>query len=110
MSIFTYQTRIRLDKEQDALLSAHSMVWNKAKHKLHADVMKGNKPNDLKSKYISDLSISAREFNSIKLEIQGSHNSYLSNAKRYISEAKSKIKRLDKQIKIWHTKSYHRQS
>lgn len=98
MGIFTYQTRLRTDEEQDALLSAHSKIWNKAKHKLHSDIMKGNKPNDLKSKYIAEESISAREFNSIKLELRGSHQSYLSNAKRYISEAESKIKSLDKQI------------
>jgi IS605 OrfB family transposase len=98
MGIFTYQTRIRTDEEQDALLSAHSKIWNKTKHKLHADIMKGTKPNDLKSKYIAEESISAREFNSIKLELQGSHQSYLSNAKRYISEASSKVKRLTGQI------------
>lgn len=98
MGIFTYQTRLRTDEEQNALLSAHSKIWNKAKHKLHADIMKGANPNELKSKYIAEENISAREFNSIKLELQGSHQSYLSNAKRYISEASTRVKRLTGQI------------
>jgi IS605 OrfB family transposase len=98
MGIFTYQTRLRTDEEQDALLSAHSKIWNKTKHKLHADIMKGAKPNDLKAQYVAGLSLSSKEFNSIKLELQGSHQSYLSNAKRYISEASTKVKRLTGQI------------
>ncbi len=98
MGIFTYQTRLRTDEEQDALLSAHSKIWNKTKHKLHADIIKGAKPNDLKAQYVAGLSLSSKEFNSIKLELQGSHQSYLSNAKRYISEASTKVKRLTGQI------------
>jgi IS605 OrfB family transposase len=100
-SVFTYQTRLKTNEAQDALLDKHCRHWNSAKHTLHNDIQNQINPNDkdVKREFLFDNNLSSREYNSIKLNLQGTHSSYQANAPRYIEENEGKIKGFETKLK-----------
>lgn len=58
--IFTYQTRLGLDKEAEGCLVAYGKLYGKVERSLFADMSKGVVPGKLKSGYLSRFGITAR--------------------------------------------------
>jgi hypothetical protein len=100
-SVFTYQTRLKTNEAQDALLDQHCRHWNSAKHTLHNDIQNQINPNDkdVKREFLFDNDLSSKEYNSIQKSLKGTHSSYKANAPRYIEENEGKIKGFETKLK-----------
>ncbi|MBN2478907.1 MAG: hypothetical protein JXA94_01635, partial [Parachlamydiales bacterium] len=95
----TYQTRIKnFDKKTEEILSSCANLLSILERKLFSDLMKGKKINDLKKEYIKNHQITARQFNSIRFQIEGKIRSFYEIKKSRIFELNQKIKNLEKTI------------
>lgn len=96
--VTTFQTRINLSIESESVLDAMSKTLSTVERKLYADFMKGQKITQLKSHYINRYGISARQFNAIRINLEGKIDSILKLNKTYIKDTESAIKKLEKAI------------
>lgn len=95
--LFTYQTRIKSQEHHDVLL-AYSEIMNKVERKLFADYSRGKKPNELKSTYLKDFKITARQYNSVRVQLEGKIASIKEIRKELIHTSKERIVSLEKKI------------
>ena len=95
----TYQTRLKNDSSSDHILDESAKLLSQAKRSLFKEILKGEKINDLKSKFIKDFNITARQFNSIRIELEGQIRSNKELLKLQISELKTRINNLKKIVK-----------
>ncbi len=97
---FTYQTRLPiLTEKEDLFLSQTATLLSKVERTLFADFSKAKKLNDLKSIYLEKFSITARQFNSCRISLEGKIRSYQEGLKERISLLKTKIQKLEKHVK-----------
>lgn len=94
----TFQTRINLKDEQTIILSRMAEHLSRVERHLYADYMKGHKLTALKSAYIKQHGLSARQFNAIRVSLEGKIDSILELSKTYIADTQSQIKKLNKAI------------
>lgn len=95
---FTYQTRLPLDISCEAILGEYADIINRLERKLFADIASGKKANDLKSTYLSHFHITARQFNAIRVGIEGKIASIQERRAGSIVESKNRIADLEKTI------------
>jgi len=70
--VFTYQTRLDLTEEQEAVLDQYAQLYGKVERTLFAALIAGEKTkNELKSEYINKFGITARQFNAIRIGLEG---------------------------------------
>jgi hypothetical protein len=69
--IFTYQTRLALDAEQAAALDAYAALYGRVERSLFAAFQAGGKLNDLKRQFLPKFGITARQFNAIRVGLEG---------------------------------------
>lgn len=91
----TYQTRI---SGFDAPLDAYASLMAKVKHKLFADLCRGKEVSSLKSTYLIQYKITARQFNAARVEMEGKIASIQERQKQLIGEKKDQIQELEKKI------------
>lgn len=94
--IRTYQTRI--SHTPDTLLSTYASLMARVEHCLFADIAKGKKANDLKSSYLIRFGITARQFNSVKIQLEGKIASIKTRHLQLIEQKKEQIKALEKKL------------
>lgn len=94
----TYETRIGISTSHDTVLNAFSRYFTRLQRRLFADISAGQKPNELKSDYITRYQISARHFNSIRVSVEGKIASIKARQPEIIAEKKDRIKSLEKKI------------
>jgi len=94
----TYQTRINIDDDQEMVLSKMADHLSRVERHLYADYRKGKKLTSLKSQYIKVYQISGRQFNAIRISLEGKMDSILELGKTYIDDTQSQIKKLQKAI------------
>ncbi|NGX30177.1 MAG: hypothetical protein KR126chlam4_01355 [Candidatus Anoxychlamydiales bacterium] len=94
----TYQTRIKADAKLDEILTMYSTHLSMVCRNLFKDLISNKKINELKKEYIKKYKITARQFNSCRLEVEGKIKSYNELRKNRISSLKQKIKFLEKKI------------
>jgi len=105
----TYQTRIS-DERKEALSDYASLV-SRAERSLFADLTRGKNLKDLKSSYLVRFGITARQFNSIRVELEGKVDSIRKRLPQLIDLKKQQIKSLEEKLpkvkskKIKHQKS-----
>lgn len=98
--MFTYQTRIDVDDNVDKTLTITASLLSKVERSLFKDYYIKNKSlNELKSLYIKKFQITARQFNSIRSKLDGKISSYKTNLNERISLLKTKVKKLEKNVK-----------
>ena len=69
---FTYQTRVRETSPLlNAFLSDYAALYGLVERKLFADVCRGNHILKLKNEYLTKFGITARQFNAIRIVLQG---------------------------------------
>jgi IS605 OrfB family transposase len=95
----TYQTRFDAGKKTFEILALCSEFFSKLERKLFTDIIKGKNINDLKKEYIKKQQITARQFNSMRLQIEGKIKSAIERQKEQIAELKLRIKGLESSIK-----------
>jgi len=98
--IFTYQTRPKIDDKSNKTLTEMSFLLSKVERSLFKDLYQNKKNiNDLKSSYIKRFGITARQFNSCRIKLEGKIRSYKELLKERISLLESKLRKLKKHIK-----------
>lgn len=104
--IKTQSNYAEISKQLDEVIVLHNLV----ERTLYAEIqnyfklnnvnkLPDSKANELKSKYIAQFNINARQYNSIKSVLDGKIQSILELNKDYIVDLKDKIKDLEKSIK-----------
>ena len=96
--IFTYQTRISVTPEQDQLLREYARRFGHIERTLFADLQKGKAANQLKSEYLSRFDITARQFNGLRIQLQGKIASLKERIPVRIENLKTKIRKAKKTI------------
>lgn len=102
---FTYQTRIVENLQTHDILSSYASYYSKIKHKLYVDLLKNKDLNFLKQEYIKKYQITARQFNSCRIEIEGKIKAYNEHKKYQIVLLKEKISNLEKNISKFKNKN-----
>lgn len=96
--IFTYQTRPILDDGQAAVLDAYAELYGRAERSLYAAMQAGGKLNDLKRYFLPRFGITARQFNAVRIGLDGKIDSIKQRRPDLIIEVQAKIKKATKVI------------
>jgi IS605 OrfB family transposase len=95
----TFQTRVDLDPIADEVFCELSKYFAHIKHCLFAEITSGKKANSLKNDYLLRFEITARQFNAIRVEVEGKISSIKQRLILLIKEKKDRIISLQKKIK-----------
>ena len=96
---FTYQTRCCTDASSDQLLTQMAEILSSAERHLFKDFSAGKKISDLKTEYIKNYQITARHFNSLKVQLEGKIASVKERQIAHASCLEEKIASLTKKLK-----------
>jgi len=69
--VFTYQTRVSVTPEQDQMLRECAVRFGRVERTLYREMQKGADANRLKSDYLVRFAITARQFNAVRIQLQG---------------------------------------
>ena len=89
----TYQSRI-----QESFVEAlpiYASLMSLVEHKLFAEICRGKEAGGLKSSYLIRYGITARQFNAIRVKIEGKIDSITQRRKQLIEEKKHQIEALE---------------
>ena len=103
----TYQTRPRLCSAVEEALYAYADHFARIEHSLFADICKGETANDLKSAYLTRFGITARQFNAIRVKVEGKIASIKEHVNIQIKELQERIKSLELKISKLENKRLH---
>lgn len=87
--IRTYESRI--SNFIDEPLSKYASLMTTVKHKLFTDLSKGKESSILKSSYLIQYGITARQFNGIRVSVEGKIRSIKERQKQLIEEKKKRL-------------------
>jgi IS605 OrfB family transposase len=104
---FTYQTRLILEVDQDAILCSYSEQMTRMERRLFADLAANNLVNTLKKEYIASFGITARQFNSCRIQVEGKINSIKERSIGIINELKEQISILEARIQKLEKNALH---
>ena len=96
--VFTYQTRPVLDDDQAAALDGYAELYGRTERSLFAAMQAGGKLNDLKREFLPRFGITARQFNAVRIGLDGKIDSIKQRRPDLIIEAQAKIKKAVKVI------------
>lgn len=96
--VFTYQTRPVLDDGQGAVLDAYAELYGRAERSLFAAMQAGGKLNDLKRDFLPRFGITSRQFNAVRIGLEGKMDSIKQRRPDLIVETQTKIKKATKVI------------
>jgi len=94
----TFHTRIPSSIEADIILSAYADVYGRAERKLFAKLANGGDSSKLKSTFLKEFGITARQFNAISIGLKGKISSIKERRKGLIAEAKARIAKASKVV------------
>lgn len=95
---FTYQTRLYLTSEQEAILETYAQHMSLVERKLFAEIAAGKDSSDLKSSFLTQFEITARQYNACRVQVEGKIASIKQRRAGQIVEAKERIEALEKKI------------
>lgn len=95
---FTYQTRLNLTSEQEAILAAYAQHMSLVERKLFVKLAAGKNSSDLKSPFLTEFQITARQYNACRVQVEGKIASIKERRAGQIVEAKQRIDVLEKKI------------
>jgi IS605 OrfB family transposase len=95
----TYQTRLKLNEEQEAVFQEYAVLLNNVEHSLFAEVAKGKTSASCKNEFLKKFGITARQFNACRVSLEGKMSACRIGQERAITSLKELIASIDKQIK-----------
>jgi len=95
----TFETRLKVDSTTDSVLQECAHLFAHIKHRLFADIASGKSPRELKNDYLVRYKITARQFNALRVQVEGKIASVKKLRPIHIAEAKERIASLTKKIK-----------
>ncbi len=96
--IFTYQTRLKLESGQSDELSAYAGLHGKAERCLFAALQAGGTINDLKRDFQKRFGLTARQFNALRVGLDGKIASIKARRPELLAESAARIARAEKVI------------
>ncbi len=96
--VFTYQTRLAPTPDQAAMLDAYAVLHGRAERSLFAVMRRGGAINDLKRDFLARFGITARQFNAIRVGLEGKIASIKERRPRSITEGAARIRKAEKVI------------
>ena len=106
--IFTYHTRVTLSRDQDRALADYAALLCRAERTLHGDLQRGKRAELLKSEYLVRFGLTARQFNAVRIQLEGKLKAMgellplqIENLKTKIKKAKKTIAKLAKRVPDW---------
>ena len=97
--IFTYHTRLTLAPVQEGVLNRYAILYGKAERSLFAAIQSGKDPVRLKASFIKTFGITARQFNAIRMHLQGKIASVKALQSVHAEQLRTKIVKAKKVIK-----------
>src|SRR5688500_6389635 len=67
----TFETRLKIVSTIDNVLHECTHLFAHIKHRLFADIASGKKPSELKNDYLACYEITARQFNALRVLVEG---------------------------------------
>ena len=103
--VFTYQTRVSVMPEQDKMLGEYAVLFGRVERTLYREMQKGVDAKRLKSSYLVRFAITARQFNAVRIQLQGKIEAIrkllpvqIEQLRTKIAKAKKVISQLSKQL------------
>ncbi len=96
---FTYQTRLEISEEFQNTLCDYAKLMSQIERTLFADISKGKTSAELKSLYLKKFNITARQFNSIRTQVEGKIDSIKEIRRDRIKDLKERVSSIEKKIK-----------
>ena len=96
----TFQTRLSLDLASDALLSSYASLFGRVIRTLFAKTCAGHRLNDLKTPFLKEFGITARQFNACRVGLEGKISSAKELNKKRISGLADTLAFLEKKIRL----------
>ena len=96
--IFTYQTRLVLDAAQSEALDAYASLYGKVERSLFAAMQTDASLNDLKRTFLQRFGITARQFNAVRVSLEGKIDSIKARRPELIAELQTRIKKAKKTV------------
>jgi hypothetical protein len=98
IKLFTYQTRLNLTDEQEAILNDYAELMGRVERTLFAKMTANNNLNELKVLFLKKFQITARQFNSCRVHVEGKIESIKKLRIYQIEESKDRISELEKKL------------
>lgn len=95
----TFESRLKNNSFETEVLKACATLFTKLQRCLFANIASGKNPNALKSKYLEEYQITARQFNALRVSVEGKISSIKTRQSALIVEKKDRIASLKKKIK-----------
>lgn len=96
---FTYQTRPILNGEELPILTAYASLMSLIERKLFALLVSGHSATQLKSEFLRRFDITARQFNAIRVQLEGKIASVKEVRENRIETLKGQIKSIESSLK-----------
>jgi IS605 OrfB family transposase len=97
----TYQTRVDLSEQDDALLSGFACLYGKIERTLFAETIAQNKkPESVKTPYLKRFGITSRQFNAVCRNLKGKAASIKERRNGLIVESTQRITKAEKVISV----------
>ena len=96
---FTFRTRPHLDKKQHNILNDCGKLLSKVTRSLFAELCRGKSMNELKRLFIIRYEITARQFNSCRIQLEGIIKSKKALLPTQIALLAQRIENLEKKLK-----------
>ena len=97
--VFTYQTEISLNEEQETSLSSMAAYLSHVERCLFAEYSKGKSLASCKNSFLKKYKISARHFNAIRAGLEGKIASITALNEESIEKLKKALQKMDKKSK-----------
>ena len=96
--VFTYQTRVHCQGPENEVLDAYAELYGKVERTLFAATQAGNNATDLKHEYQLRFGLTARQFNAIRVGLDGKVSSIEELRPKQIAEAEVRIRKAEKVV------------
>ena len=100
LPILTYQTRLSLDEAQTCALHAYAGLYGKVEPSLFAAMQTHTCMNDLKRSFSRRFGITARQFNAVRVALEGKIDSIKAGRPELIAELQNRIKKAQKVVAV----------
>jgi IS605 OrfB family transposase len=96
--IFTFQSRMALNDVQVTALDSYANLCCKVERSLFAAMQAGGSMNDLKREFLPKFGITARQFNAVRVGLEGKIDSIKTRRPELIAELQGRIKHATKVV------------
>ncbi|MGE4575275.1 MULTISPECIES: hypothetical protein [Parachlamydia] len=98
--MFTYQTRLVLNDEQDNILQQYADLLSQVERSLYAEVAQGKASASCKNRFLTRFNITARQFNACRVSLDSKVEGCRVGQDRAIESLNQQIALLDRRIQL----------